>query len=475
MKIKISGELRFVVAVSSAVMPGVMSTAMLSLAFGDIATSFDVSYQVLQWRNVLFFSMFAISILYFSAMVSHYGARRALVAAQIVFVAAALVAALSSNWIVFLIAQTCQAIADGLMVPAQMSLLRRHIPKERWGWAFGWFQGTLAVATLIGPLSGALLIARFGWRSMPAVLALLQSIILLISLSLPGQDELSAPSQRPPVLSALILFAGLCLVQATLQDVGDGASSVALWLSIGGLCILVALFTFQEWRLARRMFLTLVPWHSLQSAPFSLAILRIFLVFFVSNAASLHLPTALRAISDITVAEIGMVLTAAALLSVLLEPILGRAADRWEHGALLLGLAVMTLATSCYFFVQLWGALDTLVIASLGGVAAAALFGPAQLRIATSATEECERDRFMGFYMFCQFISGAFAATILGRVIEDSAIGSISSSSFRMYVATCVCMLAVATLTGVASALTARRTRGHSGTPGAPAESESVS
>jgi len=464
-----------VVGVSSAVMPGVMSTAMLSLAFGDIATTFGVSYQILQWRNVLFFSMFAISILYFSAMVQRYGARRALVAAQILFVAAALVAALASNWIVFLIAQTCQAIADGVMVPAQMSLLRSHVTKDRWGWAFGWFQGTLAVAALIGPLSGALLIARFGWHSMLAVLAILQSVILLISLRLPGQDESNYPSQRPPVLSALFLFAGLCFVQVTLQDVGDHTASMAPWLSVGGVCILVTLFAFQEWRLARGKFQTLVPWHSLKNASFSLAILRIFLVFLVSNAASLHLPTALRSISSITVAEIGLVLTAAALLSVMLEPMLGRVADRWDHGALMLGLAAMTLTTSSYFFVQSWGALNTLVVASLGGAVASALFGPAQFRIATLAAEECERDRFMGFYMFCQFISGAFAATILGRVIEDSTTGLISSASFRMYVAICVGMLAVATLTGVTSELTARRTRARSRTSDIAAESKPVS
>jgi len=117
----------------------------------------------------------------------------------------------------------------------------------------------------------------------------------------------------------------------------------------------------------------------------------------------------------------------------------------------------MTLTTSCYFFVQSWGALNTLAIASLGGVAATALFGPAQFRIATLAAEECERDRFMGFYMFCQFISGAFAATILGRAIEDSATGSISSTSFRLYVAICVGMLVVATSTSVASELLAAR------------------
>jgi MFS family permease len=460
MKIKISGELGFIVSVSSAVIPGVMSTAMLSLAFGDIATFFDISYQVLQWRNVLFFSTFAISILYFSAVVPRYGARRALIAAQVLFVVAAFVASLTSNWIVFLLAQTCQAIADGVMVPAQMSLLRHYVAKERWGWAFGWFQGTLAIATLIGPLSGALLIARFGWQSIPAVLAILQSILLLISLRLPVQDDSNNPGQRPPVLSAFILFMGLCLTQLALQYIGDHVTSVMSWLSAGGLCVLMVLFILREWCLARGKFQTLVPWHSLKNIFFSFAILRIFLVFFVSNAASLHLPTALRAISSITVAEIGTVLTVAALLSAMLEPMLGRIADRWESGALVVGLTAMTLATSGYFFVQPWGALNALIFASLGGVMAAALFGPAQFRIATLSVDESERDHFMGFYMFCQFISGAFAATILGHVIEDSVTHSISSVSFHRYVAICVSMLAIATLTGIASEYIAHRARG---------------
>lgn len=432
-----------VLCISIVVTPGVMSTAMLSLAFGDVSKSFEVSYGVLQWRNVLFFSVFSISILYFGAALNRIGSRRALFFGQFIFVLASLISTVTTNWYLYLIAQSAQALADGMLVPAQMSIIRQLVPKERWGWAFGWFHGTLAAAAMLGPLTGAVLVNEFGWQAIPAVLAGLQLIILCITyLILPRFLEIRQGRLiHPPVTSAVLLFLILCAAQSALQS----NISTVQWYFLIAVIAFVVLLNFNERRLINTGGLSLIPWESFQNAEFRHAILRIFLVFIVSNASVLHIPTGLRAVSDIDVTVIGLAFTLSALMSTFFGPLMGRLADTLGYRALISGLVGLSIASASFYFLSAWGGAVTLLIYCLLGAISGGLFGPAQLKIASVCVANQDRDRFMSFYMFCQFISGAFAASLLGLVMQDRSAGGITMHSFQNYTTIVVCALTLAT------------------------------
>ncbi|WP_213938233.1 MFS transporter [Pseudomonas sp. dw_612] len=446
-----SKDLLFIMIVSSAVIPGIMSTAMLSLAFPDVANYFGISYQTLQWRNVIFFGVFSISILYFGSTVRRFGARRLILCAQMIFVISAIVSSYTSSWIFFLIAQSLQAIADGIMVPSQMSLIRNKIDKERWGWAFGWFHGTFAMAPLIGPILGAYLIKNYSWQAVPALVGLLQFIIFVACLRLLPEDQtINEPFSPPPVRSALTLLGILCLGQLTLGFAEEGSFGYVSVAS-GGLIGCVVLFSLIERLLIMKNKLSLVPWRSFMEVKFTLALFRIFCVFLVSNALSLHLPSALLATSDVSIKSIGIILTVAAVLNIIFEPVLGRLADRWDSFSLNAGLVLMLISISVYLAMPSISTTTIFLSATVMGVFAAALFGPAQLRDVSLAVCEADRDRFMGFYMFCQFVSGAFAATIFGSVLLDSSTGQISNATFHQYIIWCLILLTAALFSGFAS------------------------
>jgi MFS family permease len=200
-----------------------------------------------------------------------------------------------------------------------------------------------------------------------------------------------------------------------------------------------------------------VPWEALRRPEFGGAVLRIFLVFLVTNGILLHNPTALQKITSLGATSIGMVLTSVALLEVLLMPMLGRFADRQGRSTLVAGLGLATVTTGTLAWIPgspsplLW-----LIVATAGMALGGALFAPTQLRQATLAAAPEERDRFMGFYMFVQFSTGALAGPFMAACLLATPGGSMTARSYVTFVAVCVGLLAL----GCVTALIARRDPG---------------
>ena len=326
-----------------------------------------------------------------------------------------------------------------------MALIRQSVPKERWGWAFGWFHGTLAAGSFVGPILGAAVVSVGGWRTVPALVGTIQALLVILTLAWLRPTRLSdtpaqPPERTPSAISIATLFLAISLLQIALGTARPPMQLFAI------LAASLVAFVACEWWAHRQLRLTLVPWRSMRHAYFALSLLRIFCVFLVVNGNSLHLPSALRTVAELDIARIGLVLTGASLLSVVAAPVLGRLADRWGDGAVLLGLLVQVCAISLYPLVGTKYSLSIVAVATLLSVLGGELFGPAQLRMAQLSVDEQERDRFMGFYMFCQFISGAFAGAVLGAVLVDPATGTVTGSTFHHYIAWCAGALVIASL-----------------------------
>jgi MFS transporter, DHA2 family, metal-tetracycline-proton antiporter len=447
-----------VLVISTAVIPGVLSTAMLTLGFGDIAQTFGVTYSNFQWRNVVFFGCFSVGILLFGAVVSTVGPKRCIIFGQLLFLASAVVSFVSQNWYVFLAAQIGQALADGAIVPAQMALLRRTVQTERLGWAFGWFQGCLAASGLLGPIVGAMLLNLYGWQSIFLALAFTSAISLaLASVFIPADEPRKERTKVPPILSAAALLLGMLSFQYVLDGAALKANDVAV------VILAISIFGLVEYRYKLRGCPTLVPWQFATQTAFCFALIRILLVFLVSNGLSLHNPTALRQLTPLSLEQISLALMAAAATSTILQPVLGKWADRIPDKMISGGLILFLAATGGMILLPsasgaTFGLLVALMVtASVGS----AMFGPAQLRMVALITTGPSRDHFMSFYMFVQFSSGAVAGALLGSIIEDSVLNRITPASYGSFILISTLMLLLALLTVLlASVATSRRAAG---------------
>ena len=219
------------------------------------------------------------------------------------------------------------------------------------------------------------------------------------------------------------------------------------------LVTLAALLGWSDATAGARGVVPLVPWRGFLIPAFGLAVLRIFLVFLVTNGLMLHQPSALQVVTTLGAKQIGWAMTAVAVLSICLQPILGRLSDRREMIMIFLGLSLMTGSTALLAFLpKVHSPLAWLAFLLSTTAIGAALFTPAQFRRATIAAPEEDRNHFMGFYMFIQFSSGAFAGPILGAVIQDPAVGTISRASFAHFITLCSTLLVLALCTSVVPA-----------------------
>jgi MFS family permease len=284
--------------------------------------------------------------------------------------------------------------------------------------------------------------AWFGWRSVFLALAAVAVICLTVSALLrvpqPGVCDRPAPS----LASAAWLLSILVGLQLPLNaEAGADRPQWERWLAFP---LLVLGFFMTEHQAPRAGKCRLVPWEALRLWEFGLAVLRIFLVFLVSNAIMLHNPTALQAVTRLGATSIGAVLTGVAMMEVLLQPLLGRFADRRGRGTLMAGLGLATLATAGLAFIPGSQAPLAWLLAATAGIAFGnALFTPAQLRLATLAAPAEERDRFMGFYMFIQFSTGAVAGPLMAAFLTAGPDGSMTGQSYGAFVITCAGILAM--------------------------------
>lgn len=437
-------QLATVLAISVAVFPGVLSTAMLSMGMVQMGDAFGVPFQEFQIRNSVFFTVFASGVLLGGAVAAALGERRSIMIGQLLFVVAAAISGLTQDWTVFVAAQALLAAADGFIVPAQMNLLRASVPEDRVGWAFGWFEGTLATASLVGPVLGAAVVAHVSWRHMFTILVILGLVVFVLGIFFIPRDVPRQKTPLPPITSVLAF--GFC---AILGQLLTSSAEVSIRIFYGVLFVAaLSWLAVSEARQVKRHQATLIPWGALRRSAVALAVLRIFLVFVVSNAFTLHAPAALASFKALPLEVIGGCFTFTALVSVVLQPITGRFADRNERAMIVLGLILVAIGSTALTALPHVGVaavallVSCLLVMRVGG----ALFAPAQLRAASLAAPPEQRGAFMGFYMFVQFVSGAFSASLLGPVITNAS-GVIDHESFNRFLLVCAGLLVAATLT----------------------------
>jgi MFS transporter, DHA2 family, metal-tetracycline-proton antiporter len=125
-----------ILSISIGVFASVMSSTMLSIAFPDIVDSFRISYSSLQIRNILFFAIFATGLPLFGRLADRVSPKSLMSIGLLLFCLSSFLSGFLHHWYSFLVFQSFQAVADSMIVPAQVVLIRKLFPKDKMGWAF---------------------------------------------------------------------------------------------------------------------------------------------------------------------------------------------------------------------------------------------------------------------------------------------------------------------------------------------------
>lgn len=427
-----------VALVAAGVFPSVMGGGMANLAFPAMVQTFHVSYDAFQWRNIVFFVLFAASMPVFGALADRFGAARVYMAGSLLLCVSALGSALSNRFGLFVAFQGLYALGDGMIVPSQMAVLQKMAPKSQMGQAFGIFQAVMATAELLGPPTGGAMLTFLPWRSIfffqaGLCMVIATGMLLAVIPSLPAMPG-EKSGTLPPLPSALLLAGLLLAVKASLMMQNKFAVFVA--------CLFLAGLILTESKAVKTRFSTLLPAIARTNSAFLLASLRIFLVFLVVNAIFLYLPAFMAASTPLGVGKSGLILMAAPLLSLLVASKGGAFADRKPNLALNAGL--LLAVAGLVFYLQPGGLAAGLsfpaglLLGALGGI----LITPAQMIQMTASTPQGSEGSFTGFYLMVQFLTGAAASLVFGPIVGGNK-ASLPASGFHLLIYGCVAIYGV--------------------------------
>jgi DHA1 family bicyclomycin/chloramphenicol resistance-like MFS transporter len=171
-----------------------MAIDMYLPGFQEIGQTLGADAGTMQMSLSVFVGGLAVGQLFYGPLTDRYGRRSPLAIGLLLFVMASVLAALSSNTAVFMVARAVQGLgaAAGLVIPRAI-ITDRYEGREV-GKLFAALLQVMTIAPIIAPPIGGLLLAETGWRSIFWLLATIGAASIIVMLR--SVPETLKPSHR---------------------------------------------------------------------------------------------------------------------------------------------------------------------------------------------------------------------------------------------------------------------------------------
>ena len=254
-----------------------LDISIVNVALPSIQQALGTDMAGLQWVVSAYAICLSAFILCAGPLGDRFGHKRTWLSSIVLFSAASLICALATSLTFLLIGRAIQGIAGAVLIPGALPLITHafSVPKER-AHAIGCWSACSALALVLGPLLGGLMIHAFGWPSI--FLINLPIGLLALALGSWGISERKQPEQAAldpwgQLLSVCGLGSlGYGLIRAGEHGFSELAVQFACAIGLG----LLAVFIWVEHRTAR----PLLPLGLFKNRHFAAANLASFVLGF---------------------------------------------------------------------------------------------------------------------------------------------------------------------------------------------------
>jgi EmrB/QacA subfamily drug resistance transporter len=225
-----------------------------------------------------------------------YGERRVFATGLGAFGACSLLCAVAPSVGVLVAARALQGIAGALLTPSSLAVIVAAFgPRER-GAAVGAWTAWGAVSTVVGPLTGGLIVDNASWRWIFAInIPLVLATLALIRVAIPASSQ--ARTRHVDLPGGAMCVIGLGgLVFALIQEPHDGWGSPAIFIPLGvGVLTLIGFLMYERRASEPMLELSLFGRRNFSAGNFEtlamyagLAVLFFFLVIFLQQVAGFN-------------------------------------------------------------------------------------------------------------------------------------------------------------------------------------------
>lgn len=384
----------------------VMNGTMFNVALPEIGKEFNLVPSQVSWIMTSYMVVYAVGSIVMGKLADKYRLKDLLTYGLFIFALGSLIGLLANEFWLIIVGRVIQAAGASVLPATAMIIPVRYFAPEKRGRALGTSAVGLALGNALGPVAAGLITSFGSWRLM-FVLSLLP--ILTLPFFRKYLDNARGKAGSIDVLGGGLLAAAVAVFLLAITQ-------MQLWLFLSGL-VLLAFFILRI-RKAREPFIKPTLF---RNKTYSIGLMLAFATTAMSFSMVFMTPQFLSAVNGLSPANIGFVLVPAAIASAIMGRKGGRLADDRGNFALVfvasvsLFLAFFLLSTFVGF-----SAYIIAIILILGNV------GQTFMQIAMSNTisrtlPKEETGVGMGLLSMINFISGAVAMSVVGKMLDKGA------------------------------------------------------
>lgn len=382
----------------------VMNATMFNIALPSIAQEFTLTASQVSWVVTAYIIIYAVGSVTYGKLADKFPLKDLLTIGFTLFALGSLVGFAATEFWMIILGRVLQSMGASVIPATAMVIPIRYFSPATRGRALGITSSGLALGAAIGPVVAGLVTTLSDWRY-------LFGLSLMVLLTLPYYRKyLDSETGNDGSIDLL----GGSLLAVTITFFLLGITKGSLILSLVGL-VLLFLFLMRI-KQAREPFIAPSLFLNKQ---YSIALLVSFLTNAVSFGIPFLIPQMLAGLNHLSPAWIGFTLFPGAIIASLLGRTGGKLADK--KGNVFLVTLAAALQFSSFFLLSISAGLSHLIIIwflILGNIGQTFI----QIGLSNTVSSTLSKGQAgvgMGLYMMFNFIAGAIATTVYGKVLDS--------------------------------------------------------
>ncbi len=317
-------RLALVAAIMGSFIAGLDATAV-NVALPAIRDDLGGGLAGQQWVSNAYLLTLGALILIGGSLGDVFGERRVFSIGVAGFGAVSLLCALAPTIELLVAGRALQGAFGALLTPSALAVIIAVFPPAERGAAIGTWTAWGAIATIVGPLAGGVLVDAVSWRLIFAVnVPFVLVTLVLIARSVPAREP-GARHQPVDWLGALLTALGLAgPVLALIRQPEEGWGSPQVWGPALAGVVLLGLFLAHE----RRTPAPMLPLGLFRRRNFAVGNLETFAMYGGLGASFFFLTIFLQQVAGYDAVQAGLAMLPSTLMMFLLSKRAGRLADR---------------------------------------------------------------------------------------------------------------------------------------------------
>jgi EmrB/QacA subfamily drug resistance transporter len=230
-----------VVAIALGAFVGMLDATIVAVALGPITRRFTLPLASGQEVIAIYLVVVMATLPTIGRLADRFGRRTAYIGGFAAFGCGSLVAAAAPSFEILLVGRMLQAVGGGVLMAGSLALIAEHAPRSRTGRSVAVMVTAQAVAGLIGPPLGGLLVALGGWQAVFWVGLPLGAIGIVLTLTAvpPSVAHRDSGIDVPGAVLLSVIFLGIGAGISSLAAPAFGKIPAIAWFSVGWIALLL--------------------------------------------------------------------------------------------------------------------------------------------------------------------------------------------------------------------------------------------